>query len=56
MKYEVYFEFFGRKMRTEVDAGNIEQAKRIIETRIIFHEVRRKKDDVDFIKEFLGIK
>lgn len=56
MKYKVYFEFFGRKMQYEVYAGSIEQAKQLIEKRIIFHKVEKSHDDVDFIKEFLGIK
>lgn len=56
MKYRIYFEFFGRKMQTEVDAGSIDQAKHLIEKKIIFHKVEKSRDDVDFIKEFLGIK
>lgn len=56
MKYRIYFEFFGRKMQCEVEAGSIDQAKQLIEKKIIFHKVEKSHDDVDFIKEFLGIK
>ena len=56
MKYEIYFEFFGRKMRIEVDAGSVEQAKSLIEKRIIFHKITPSTADVDFIKDFLGMK
>jgi hypothetical protein len=38
-KYEVYFEIFGKKLKTTVDADNREQAKRIIRDKIIFHKI-----------------
>lgn len=58
MKYKIYFEFFGRKMQTEIQAENKEQAKHIIKNRIIFHEVKESTDDdtLNLIKEMLGIK
>lgn len=58
MKYEVYFEFFGRKMHTEVDAPSEQAAKNIITNRIIFFKVVAKKSDksVEFLKDFFGMK
>ena len=56
MRYNVFYEFNGRKMRTEVEAGSVEQAKHIIEKRIIFHKVVKSTTDVDFLKDFFGFK
>ena len=60
MKYEVYFEFFGRKMRMEVEAATEQAAKNIITNRIIFHGVKLKKvsddDIVNQMKNMFGMK
>lgn len=60
MKYEVYFEFFGRKMKTEVEAATEQAAKNIIVNRIIFHDVKLKKisddDIVNQMKNMFGMK
>lgn len=56
MRYKVFFEFFGRKMQHEVEAGSIDQAKHLIEKKIIFHKVEKSHDDVDYIKRVLGLK
>lgn len=56
MKYKVYFEFFGRKMQHDVEAGSIDQAKHIIEKKIIFHKVEKVRDDVDDLMDIFGMK
>lgn len=60
MKFKVYFELFGRNMRTEVEAYGVVQAKeevtKLIAARTVFKEVVQSTVDVDFIKNFLGIK
>lgn len=52
MRFKVYFEFFGRKMRMEVDAISKEDAKNIVRNRIIFHEI--KDDTLENIKNMFG--
>lgn len=56
MKYKVQFEFYGRKMQTEVEATSGMEAKNIISNKIIFHKVIPISPDVDFIKDFFGFK
>jgi hypothetical protein len=46
--YKVFFEFYGRKMCTNVDAENETKAKEIIKDKIIFPRVQElKKYDAD---------
>jgi len=47
----VYFELFGKKMKTTVIAKDKEQAKKIIRDKIIFHKILDLNSD-DFIKDF----
>ena len=60
MKYTVYFEIFGKKMKTTVDAKSEEDAKYRIMGRIIWHKVVPEKigDDsvIDFLKGTFGMK
>jgi hypothetical protein len=48
MKYTVYFEIGGKKMKTEVEADNEENAKYKIYGKIKFHKVElsNKSDDL----------
>ena len=39
MKHTVYFEMFGRKMKTTVTSDSVDEAKRIVASKIIFHKV-----------------
>jgi hypothetical protein len=41
-KYEIWFEIFGKKMKTEVIAISEDQAKSILMSKIIFHKVKLK--------------
>ena len=53
-KYTVYFELFGKKMKTDVEAKNEEHAKEIIKSKIIIHKVENKT--LDYLKYIFGIK
>lgn len=37
--YDVYFEVFGKKMKTQILAESEEQAKEIIKSKVIFHRI-----------------
>ena len=58
-KYTVYFEMYGKKMKTSVMAQNIEHAKWLVTNQIVFHKVVpivEQQDDVEFLKDFFGFK
>ena len=52
-KYTVYFELFGKKMKTDVEARNEEHAKGIVKSKIIFHKVQL--NPLDYLKNMFGI-
>ena len=39
MKYTVYFEIFGKKLKTTVEAENESQAKQAVARKIKFHKI-----------------
>lgn len=41
--FEVYFEIFGKKMKTIVTANNEDEAKEKVKSKIIFHAVSKPK-------------
>ena len=43
--YDVYFELFGKKMKTSVNAISESKAKEIVQNRIIFHKVAENERD-----------
>ena len=56
-KFKVYFEIFGKKMKTSITANSREEAKQLLMKKIIFHKVeldedfKFQDDDVlDFLK------
>lgn len=54
-KITVYFELFGKKMKTEVFAENNTQAMNVVKNKIIFHkfeEEKIKNPIEDFLKGF----
>jgi hypothetical protein len=58
-EYKICYEFNGRKMYTIVKAKTIEAAKKQINDRLHFLEVKDitpADESVEFIKNFLGIK
>ncbi len=43
MKKTVYFEIFGKKMKTTVDAVNNSDAEEQVRNKIIFHKIENEK-------------
>jgi hypothetical protein len=64
--YIIYFEIFGKKMKTIVDAPSKSEAKKVVKNKIIFHKIEGEEDieannnakgfDLDGLKDFLGIR
>lgn len=58
--YIIYFEIFGRKLKTFINADNEEQAKYKLYNKIIFHKIEKQPPvntiDLDELKSFLGMK
>lgn len=46
--YIVYFQIFGKKMRTSVNARSKAEAKQKIQAKIIFDKVVERNDESDF--------
>jgi hypothetical protein len=42
--YTIYFEFYGKKMKTTIMAENEEKAKELVKSKIIFDKVEKSKD------------
>lgn len=56
-KYLIYFEIFGKKMKTEIMARDREDAKRKMKEKIIFHKIEKISDPtVDYLKNIFRIK
>lgn len=60
MLYTVYFEIFGKKMKTTVDAKSEEDAKYMVMGKIIWHKVTtenmHESDIVDDLMNMFGMK
>jgi hypothetical protein len=50
-EYTVYFELYGKKMKTKVNALSENQAKQKILDKVVFHKVTKEEDFEDFIVE-----
>lgn len=58
-QYEVWFEVYGKKMKTTVLAKHEIEAKELIRKQIIFYKVEESKPTdpgVDFLKGIFGMK
>jgi hypothetical protein len=44
-EYHVYFELYGKKMRSTVFATNEEQAKEVVREKLTFHKVEKSKSE-----------
>jgi hypothetical protein len=44
--YTVFFEVFGKKMQTKVEASNIEEATKIVLSKIKFHRVQPEESSL----------
>jgi hypothetical protein len=57
--YTVYFELYGKKMKTVVVAASTEHAKQIVKDKVVFYKVEKKgneQDVVDLFKNIFNIK
>lgn len=53
MKYDVYFEFFGRKMKTTIEASSRQEAERQVRERV--HILMIQENEVDRLRNIFGI-
>jgi 1-deoxy-D-xylulose 5-phosphate reductoisomerase len=44
--FTVYFEIYGKKMKTSVEANNKEHAKQIIKDKIQFHKINNTLEEL----------
>lgn len=56
MKYTVYFDVYGKKLRVTVDAKSEDEAKNVIRNDIKFIKVVKAKDVVDELMGMFGMK
>ena len=54
MKYTVYFEIYGKRMKTTVEAATASQAARIVRERLRI--IRVEDDTVEQLQSMLGMK
>ena len=54
-QYTIYFELFGKKMKTTIEANSEVEAKNKLKEKIIFHKID-EYDPLDFLKNILGFK
>lgn len=55
--YVIYFDIFGKKLKTTVRAKNVELAKNKVRNAVLFDSIVEDKDEtVDFLKDVFGIK
>jgi len=55
MKYTLYLDLFGKKMKTTVDARSIEDAKQQVRNNLVFHKIE-PDENIDFLKNIFNIK
>lgn len=53
-KFKVYFELYGKKMVSTVEADTEAEARAEIRYRIKFHKVEEVKEIPDFLKDIFG--
>lgn len=57
--YKIYFEVYGRKMKTTVEANNERDAKEWVKEKIIkntnFLKITEEDKDLNFLKNIFGI-
>lgn len=53
MKYDIFFEIYGKKMKATILADNVNDAKERIKNKIIFHkiEVAKKEPITDIFSD-----
>lgn len=53
MKYKVWFEIYGKKMITVINANNETDAKTKIKSKIHFHKIEKIEEPRDNVAEYL---
>lgn len=55
-EFEVYFEIYGKKMKAVVEARDPQDARRIVQGKIVWHKVVEvpPEDPVDHLKKMFG--
>lgn len=51
--YIIYFEVYGKKMKTTVFAGSEESAKDIVRSKVVFHKVVKKPDVFNEVSDLM---
>lgn len=54
-QYTIYFEIFGKKMKTTIYADSIADAKNKLKEKIIFHKIE-ENNPIDFLQNLFGMK
>ena len=52
--YKIYFEFYGKKMKTKIQARDENDAKEILLKKIKFHKIEAETE-LDFLKKIFGL-
>jgi len=56
MKFTVWFELYGKKMKVTVEAKDAVDARIKVRDSIRFHKIEQEKDDVlDFLKDMFNM-
>lgn len=53
--YKIYFEVYGRKMKTTVKAKTELEAKELVKNKINFLKITEEDKDLNFLKNIFGI-
>jgi hypothetical protein len=55
-KYTIYVDFFGKKMKVQVEANSEYSAIMKVNKSLVIDKVEEEENDLDVLKNFLGIK
>lgn len=50
IEYKIYFEFYGKKMKTNVMASSVNEAQQIVKNNVNFIKIVPKKKTIDYLK------
>lgn len=53
--YDVYFELYGKKMKTRVIAEDENEAKKEVQNKIIFHKIEKPKEEFNDAMDVIDI-
>jgi len=51
-EYTVYFEIFGKKLKTTLKAHSRSEAKNIIKDKIVFNVIKENDNNEDYVTDF----